>query len=264
MDGLAEEMGWPTGAPLRAGRILAVTVLAVAAVFASKLGQGASLALDATAWESGIAGSASATVGASPAHTAVDPGSLALRRVNATWASRMAEETDIPRRALVAYAAASLAARSSHPDCRLSWNTVAAIGLVESDHGGHDGAVLATDGRVRPVIRGPVLDGSSSAAITDSDSGVLDGNSHWDRALGPMQFLPSTWGRWGTDGSGDGVADPDQIDDAALAAADYLCAAGGDLASSEGWRRAILAYNNSGDYLARVREAANRYARESQ
>ncbi len=45
----------------------------------------------------------------------------------------------------------------------------------------------------------------------------------YDRAVGPMQFLPGTWGRWGSDGDRDGVSDPQDVDDAALAAARYLC-----------------------------------------
>ena len=59
------------------------------------------------------------------------------------------------------------------------------------------------------------------------------------------------------------MADPQQIDDAALGAANLLCNSGGaarDLATEEGWKEAIFAYNHSNDYVARVRDAAANYA----
>ena len=47
-----------------------------------------------------------------------------------------------------------------------------------------------------------------------------------------MQFIPSTWMIYGADGNGDGIKDPFNIFDAALAAANYLCDAGGDLSTT--------------------------------
>ncbi|MFI5662788.1 lytic transglycosylase domain-containing protein [Streptomyces sp. NPDC051684] len=90
------------------------------------------------------------------------------------------------------------------------------------------------------------------AAIHDSDNGAWDGDRVWDRAVGPAQFIPSTWRRWGSDGNGDGVCDPHQIDDAWPAAGRYLCAAGGDPTRGTGIRRAVLAYNHSDAYLELV------------
>src|SRR5689334_13767588 len=46
-------------------------------------------------------------------------------------------------------------------------------------------------------------------------------------AIGWMQFMPSTWLRWGTDANGDGVADPWNAEDAIFSAARYLAASGG-------------------------------------
>jgi len=83
----------------------------------------------------------------------------------------------------------------------------------------------------------------------------------WDHAVGPFQFIPSTWLRWKADGNGDGVADPQNIDDAALAAGRYLCAGGKDLATGSGWWQAILSYNNSVAYVQNVFTAADGYAR---
>ncbi|WP_258222892.1 lytic murein transglycosylase, partial [Microbacterium sp. HMWF026] len=110
---------------------------------------------------------------------------------------------------------------------------------IESAHGTHSGGSLGADGYPDPPIRGIALDGSASAAIADTDGGVLDGDAVWDRAVGPLQFIPATWQRWGADANGDGAADPNQIDDAALGAARYLCAAG-EMTSPAGWRRGVL------------------------
>jgi membrane-bound lytic murein transglycosylase B len=96
-------------------------------------------------------------------------------------------------------------------------------------------------------------------AIRDTDGGRWDGDAVWDRAVGPMQFIPETWERWGADVDGNGSADPNQIDDAALAAARYLCAAG-EMTSVDGWRRAIFSYNNLESYVNDVAATANVYA----
>ena len=74
----------------------------------------------------------------------------------------------------------------------------------------------------------------------------------YDRAVGPMQFIPSTWSRWGADGNGDGRSDPNNVHDAALAAGKYLCAGERSCRSRRDLDRAILSYNNSRDYLRTV------------
>ena len=104
-------------------------------------------------------------------------------------------------------------------------------------------------------------DGSPGfAEIQDTDGGALDGDPEFDRAVGPMQFIPETWHRYGVDASGDGVADPHHIDDAAASAARLLCSGGRDLATAEGWTSAIRSYNQSDEYLRDVRDAAANYA----
>jgi membrane-bound lytic murein transglycosylase B len=143
----------------------------------------------------------------------------------------------------------------------LSWATLAAVGRVESDHGRLGEADLDADGVARPPIVGVALDGSSGVAeIRDTDGGRLDGDPEQDRAVGPMQFLPETWARFGADGDRDGVRNPDDLDDAAVAAAAYLCANGRDTADGDGWWDGVLAYNRSLDYARRVWTAADRYA----
>jgi membrane-bound lytic murein transglycosylase B len=67
-----------------------------------------------------------------------------------------------------------------------------------------------------------------------------------------MQFIPATWRLWGADGNGDGVANPQNVDDAALAAGRYLCAGGRDLSRQADMEEAILSYNHSQRYLRTV------------
>lgn len=179
-----------------------------------------------------------------------------------TWTATTAARVGIPARALQAYAAAALTVTSQQPECGLGWNTLAALGEIESAHGMHSGGVLRADGRPDPPIRGIALDGTASAAIADTDDGRLDGDAVWDRAIGPLQFIPSTWQRWGADANGDGVADPNQIDDAALAAGRALCAAG-EMTSAGGWRRAVFSYNHLESYVDEVAVVANAYAQRA-
>lgn len=157
----------------------------------------------------------------------------------------------IPGRVLAAYRSAVKDLAAESPGCGIRMPLLAAIGRVESGHA--RGGALDGAGRTRTPVLGPRLDGGPGvAAIHDSDGGAWDGDRTWDRAVGPAQFIPSTWRRWGSDGNGDGARDPHQIDDAWLAAGRYLCAAGGDLTRGAGIRRAVLAYNHSDSYLELV------------
>ncbi|PZF80783.1 lytic transglycosylase domain-containing protein [Jiangella anatolica] len=206
-------------------------------------------------------------IGAAPAGavTAADAAADASAPgVPAQWASDVGARTGIPARALASYAAAALRLAEEQPACRLGWPTLAGIGAVESHHGSYGGTHVRADGRTADPIVGIALDGGEGvAAIADTDGGELDGDTVWDRAVGPMQFIPSTWRRWGADGNGDGVSDVHNLDDVALAAGRYLCADGGDLTDGAAWQRAVLTYNRSAEYAARVLETANGYARAS-
>src|SRR5207244_8618938 len=110
-----------------------------------------------------------------------------------------------------------------------SWALLAAIGRVESDHGRFGGATLFSDGTSSLPVIGIRLNGNGTALILDTDHGRYDGDLVYDRAVGPMQFIPSTWARYQVDATGDHLADPFNIYDSALAAAEYLCAAGRNL-----------------------------------
>lgn len=179
-----------------------------------------------------------------------------------SWLASTAKKTGIPERALEAYAGAAIREKKTDPGCGVAWNTLAAIGTVESGNGSADGAQLGADGEVVGNIYGPELNGQDFTAVPDTDNGALDGDAKWDRAVGPMQFLPATWERDGIDGSGDGKADPNNIDDAALTAASYLCQVGIDLSTGAGWQQAIAGYNDDPQYAEQVRDQANAFAKD--
>ncbi len=179
--------------------------------------------------------------------------------VDADWATRMATATGIPDQAVLAYAGAALQKAATSPRCRLSWTTLAAIGDVESDNGQHGGSSIGPDGTVSPPIFGVALNGGGVALIPDSDGGSIDGDATADRAVGPMQLIPQTWRSWHTDGNGDGVEDPQNIDDASVATANYLCRASSALDTEAGWRAAVSAYNSADSYIGKVAGVAIAY-----
>lgn len=179
--------------------------------------------------------------------------------VSAVWVAEAAPRLGIPERALAAYAGAAMRVAGEQPGCGVDWQTLAGIGHVESGHGTIFGGAIAADGRQHPAIIGIALDGTSTDTIPDTDRGALDGDPVWDRAVGPMQIIPDTWRMHAADGDGDGATDPQQIDDAALTAARYLCATGADLRTDDGWISAIGAYNDTVDYNHRVAAATTHY-----
>ncbi|WP_374971278.1 lytic transglycosylase domain-containing protein [Terrabacter sp. BE26] len=146
--------------------------------------------------------------------------------------------------------AAYASAAAKEGSCHLPVMLLAAIGEVESST--LRGRTLDAAHDAVPPVVGPALTGRSFAAIRDSDHGVWDGDPVWDHAVGPMQFIPATWRIWGADGNGDGVKDPQNVEDAALAAAGYLCAGGRDLSRPADLQAAVLSYNHSQQYLATV------------
>ena len=168
----------------------------------------------------------------------------------------------IPATAFEAYTAASEAAPSVTEACVVDWTILAGIAQVESRHGRIDSDhELAPDGEVRPPIRGRPLDGTGGTqTIRDTDDGALDGDLTWDRAMGPLQFIPTTWSELGRDGNGDGEADPDNLFDAALTAVAHLCLREpGDYTQRHELRRALVAYNASGRYADDVLGWVERY-----
>jgi membrane-bound lytic murein transglycosylase B len=172
--------------------------------------------------------------------------------------------TDIPVVVIDAYFKAQLITAETRPSCQVSWDQLAGIGLIETRHGSFGGSSVGPDGRTSKKILGPVLDGQQFAAISDTDGGALDGNTVWDRAVGPMQFIPGSWKIYGQDANSDGIEDPHNIYDAALSAAEHLCRSTGGLAGDGNFSVALRGYNNSEQYGLDVMAARTRYRRAVQ
>ncbi|MFE7028832.1 C40 family peptidase [Streptomyces sp. NPDC057621] len=163
--------------------------------------------------------------------------------------------SDIPARMLSAYTKAVQQVVGQVPRCRgLRWPVLAAIAKVESNHAA--GRNIAAGGDIRPKVYGVLLNGSgaggNTTVVADTDGGTWDGTRRGERAVGPFQFLPSTWEVVGKDANGDEVADPHNADDAALGAAVYLCGQGRDLTNRAQLKAAIWQYNHSNTYLTNV------------
>ncbi|WP_243762155.1 bifunctional lytic transglycosylase/C40 family peptidase [Streptomyces sp. Tu 3180] len=162
---------------------------------------------------------------------------------------------DIPPRMLAAYKNAVQRVGRHVPRCRgMRWPILAGIAKVESNHA--TGRTVSADGDIRPKIYGVLLNGSGAGGNTtvfpDTDNGRYDGTASGERAVGPFQFLPSTWEGVGKDAGSDGTADPHNADDAALGAAIYLCGGGRNLGQRSQLKAAIFQYNHSNAYVANV------------
>ena len=240
------------------GLTVTVAVVGAIAVLAVRGGVGLPDASDAPGRSIPLARFATAAP-VTAARVSAGPSLSAL--ADPDWVAATAKATGIPPRALAAYAGVAISFQTR--TCGIGWNTLAGIGEVESRHGTIFGGSIAANGSAIPPIFGIPLRGGAVANIPDSDQGVIDGDTTIDRAVGPMQFIPEAWRNWHVDGNADGVQDPQNIDDATLAAAGYLCRAGGNALDTEnGWRQAVLAYNGSNRYLADVIRYSTGYAND--
>jgi hypothetical protein len=172
-----------------------------------------------------------------------------------------ASSNGIPAVALAAYQRAAQVIDQADPSCHIQWPLIAAIGRVESDHGRYGGNTLTSKGISEPGIYGIPLDGrNGTAKVTDTDAGQFDNDPIYDRAVGPMQFIPSTWSVVGVDADGDGQRNPQDINDASLATAVYLCSGNENLSTPAGQRSAVYRYNHSADYVNLVLSIMRAYA----
>jgi membrane-bound lytic murein transglycosylase B len=179
-----------------------------------------------------------------------------------TWSVQNAAltTTDIPSAALAAYQRAADVIDRADPSCRLDWETLAAIGKVASDHGRVGGSVLNANAVVHPKVLGPKLTGrNGTARVEDTDGGLVDGEERVDRAVGPMLLLPSTWSVVRVDGDSDGRRNPQDLDDAALGVAVFLCAGPGDLGKDERLRAAVQRYHSGHEWLRAVLRVRHDY-----
>jgi len=169
---------------------------------------------------------------------------------------------EFPLVALDAYYRAAASASAERSGCDVRWWGLAGISRVEGRHGTYGGTTLQPNGDTTRRIIGIQLDGTRETAIVgDSDGGTLDGDASFDRAVGPMQFIPQTWSRFSADGNDDGVSSPFNLYDATLAAARYLCTSSGGLDGDGGLRTAYFSYNHSLPYVDSVLGYARGYER---
>ncbi|WP_227463854.1 lytic murein transglycosylase [Nocardioides lijunqiniae] len=242
-----------TGSPLRSAVLLLAALAGIGGVgfVLQQSLYGGREPLDLTPGAVPAAAPPPATAAAAPAST--------VPTIDAAWVSTTAARAGIPERAVLAYARATVQADA---DCGIGWTTLAGIGWVESQHGTIGGRTLRDDGTSSRRILGPALDGVGDVAAipATADSTRWHGDPRWDHAVGQLQFIPSTWDTWASDGDGDGDANPNDIDDAAYAAARYLCHDGRDLTTGSGWAGGIFSYNHAQSYVDAVYAAATSYA----
>ena len=141
--------------------------------------------------------------------------------------------------------------------CGVSWNLLAGIGRIESLHA--NGGATDAHGTALQPIYGPALDGALPGNEVIVQSRTAD-RVVYARALGPMQFLPGTWAKYASSATGDGKADVQNVYDASLAAARYLCSGGLNLRDPGQVMAAILRYNDSVAYARNVLGWAAAYA----
>ena len=172
-----------------------------------------------------------------------------------------ASTSGIPSAALSAYQRGAQIIDAADTTCNVPWELLAAIGRVESNHGQYGGNVLGSDGVSSPGIYGPQLNGKNGTqAIADTDGGQVDKDPVYDRAVGPMQFIPSTWSSVKVDADGDGQRNPQDIDDATLASGVYLCSGTDDLGTRAGQEAAVFRYNHSRQYVDLVLRIMDAYS----
>jgi membrane-bound lytic murein transglycosylase B len=182
----------------------------------------------------------------------------------AGWAAQVGPAAQVPTVAMAAYGYAQLSLESTKPQCHLNWATLAGIGEVESQNGQKGGAVLSPTGRSIPAILGPALDGNDGRELVrDTDAGAFDGDPNFDHRMGPLGILPAAWKLYAIDADADGILDPYDVDDSALAMARLLCSSGQDLSTFDGWTKAIALQHSGDAYAKSVFDAADSYGQRT-
>jgi membrane-bound lytic murein transglycosylase B len=124
--------------------------------------------------------------------------------------------------------------------------------------------MLDKNGRSTPPILGPALDGKDGRPLVpDTDAGAYDTDPDFDRGMGPLMLLPSVWRVNASDGDNDEILDPYDIDDASVAMAKALCAAGDDLSQINGWNAALGRVSSDSALIQSVYQAADSYGQRT-
>ncbi|WP_409494712.1 NlpC/P60 family protein [Amycolatopsis sp. cmx-11-12] len=162
----------------------------------------------------------------------------------------------IPDVMLTAYQQTAQRIGGIRPACTgMRWSILAGIAEVESRHASD--RTIAPNGDITPPVLGPPLDGSG---VGGNRTPIRNPDGTFARAVGPFQFLTTTWAGVEQDGNDDGVRNPHNAFDAALGAAVYLCGIGPrDLKDHAQLRAALLRYNASQTYVTHVLANIERY-----
>ncbi|WP_024877249.1 C40 family peptidase [Saccharomonospora piscinae] len=162
------------------------------------------------------------------------------------WVDDVADWLDIPRRAMYAYATATVTLADERPDCQLSWVTLAGVGRTASDHGRVAGAKVTEDGSLSKPL--------DTVEVRDFADEVVSAPD----AAGPMQLTPAVWDKFKA-GTTEELPDIQDLDDAALTAGRAMCAQGRNLSDGDGWLGGVAALQDEPLFLHRVLATANVY-----
>ena len=136
--------------------------------------------------------------------------------------------------------------------CVLSPDLLHAVAIAASSNGLSGGSTYDRAATSQPAIFGATGDGQMAglALLLDTDDGVIDADENFDRPVGPFQFLPTSWQRYGYDANQDGIADPQNLWDASASAANFLCEMGAGTGDDQS--QAILNYAGSQTLADRI------------
>ncbi len=162
------------------------------------------------------------------------------------WVDDVADWLDIPRRAMYAYATATVTLGDEQPDCHLSWVTLAGVGRTTTDHGRVNDGTVSEDGTMSEPI--------DTVEVRDFAGDLVSAPG----AAGPLQLSPEVWESFQASPTG-GTPDIQNIDDAALTAGRAMCADGRDLSDGDGWLDGVSVLQDEPLFLHRVLATANIY-----
>ena len=167
---------------------------------------------------------------------------------------------DIPEAALRAYAYAAWAV-AKQKNCNLGWPTLAALGESLSNHGRANDSQLGDDGTTTVPLRGlNLFDPAHPQEVADTDAGLFDGDPTKDIPIGPLQIMPSRWEQFNAAVEPDAKPNPDNINDASLTLAGFLCSVG-DPSTPDGWANGVQQINANPEFVKHVHAIAKKYSR---